>query len=175
MERRHSEMSWMSCTDDGCEIHKHEKEGAGYWPKDPKVRKQSKKTKRKGQDRTSTSNTALEEGQALLPDIPYLSESLLPFRMNDTILATPPMASPAFSPVYSQAGYDSDEATKANQFLSTVHCRLMGIPVQRVREVQGPTSSTPGSRKPIINCTIPSAMASYLPRTPMGTNTFIYM
>jgi len=47
MERRHSERSWMSCTDDGCEIHKDEKEAAGYWPKDPKVRKQSKKTKRK--------------------------------------------------------------------------------------------------------------------------------
>ena len=54
MERRHSEMSWMSCTDDACEIHKNEKEGAGYWPRDPKVRKQTKKTKRKEQDRTST-------------------------------------------------------------------------------------------------------------------------
>jgi len=46
------------------QIHKDEKEGAGYWPKDPKVGKQSKKTKRKEQDRTSTLNTALEEGQA---------------------------------------------------------------------------------------------------------------
>jgi len=27
MERRHSEMSWMSCSGDGCEIHKNEKEG----------------------------------------------------------------------------------------------------------------------------------------------------
>jgi len=124
----------MSCTDDGCKIHKNEKEGAGYWPKDPKVRKQSKKTKRKEQDRTSTSNIALEAGQASLPDIPYLSESLPPFRMNDTILATPPMASPAFSPLYSHAGYDSDEATNANQFLSTLHSRLMGILAQRVRE-----------------------------------------
>jgi len=53
----------MSCTDDGCEIHKNEKEGAGYWLKNPKVRKQSKKTKRKEQDRISTSNTALEEGR----------------------------------------------------------------------------------------------------------------
>jgi len=124
----------MSCTDDGCEIHKNEKEGAGYWPKAPKVRKQSKKIKRKEQDRSSTSNTALEAGQASLPDIPYLSESLPPFRMNDTILATPPMASPAFSPLYSQAGYDSDEATNANQSLSTLHSRLMGILAQRVRE-----------------------------------------
>jgi len=40
-------MSWMSCTDDRCEIHKNEKEGAGYRPKDPKVRKQTKKIKRK--------------------------------------------------------------------------------------------------------------------------------
>jgi len=124
----------MSCTDDGCEIHKNEKEGAGYWPKDPKVRKQSKETKRKQQDRTSTSNTALEARQASLPDIPYLSESLPPFRMNDTILDTPPMASPAFSPLYSQAGYDSDEATNANQFLNTLHSRLMGILAPRVRE-----------------------------------------
>jgi len=75
-ERRHSEMSWMSFTDDGCEIPKNEKEGAGYRPKDPKVGKPSKKTKRKEQDRPSTSNTALEEGQASLPDIPYLSEPL---------------------------------------------------------------------------------------------------
>jgi len=134
MERRHSEMSWMLCTDYGCEIHKNEKEGAGHWPKDPEVRKQSKKTKRKEQDRTSTSSKALEEGQASLPDIRYRSENLPPFRMNDTILATPPMASPAFSPLYSQAGYDSDEATNANQFLSTLHSRLIGILAQRVRE-----------------------------------------
>jgi len=60
MERHHSEMSWMSCTNDECEIHKDDKEGASYWPKDPKVRKESKKTSRKEQDRTSTSNTALE-------------------------------------------------------------------------------------------------------------------
>jgi len=134
MERRHSEMSWMSCTDDGCEIHKNEKEGEGYWPKDSKVRKQSKKTKRKEQDRTSTSNTALEAGQASLPDIPYLSESLPPFGMNDTILATPPRASPALSPLYSQAGYDSDEATNANEFQSTLQSRLIGILAHRVRE-----------------------------------------
>jgi len=93
-----------------------------------RVRRQREKS------RISTSNTALEEGQASLPDIPYLSENLPPFRMNDTILATPPMASPAFSPLYSQAGYDSDEATNANQFLSTLHSHLMGILAQRVRE-----------------------------------------
>jgi len=44
------------------------------------------------------------------------------------------MASPAFTPFYSQAGYDSDEATHANQFLSTLHSRLMGILAQQVRE-----------------------------------------
>jgi len=71
MERRHSEMSWTSCTDNGCEIYKNEKEGGGYWPKDPKVWKQSRKTKRKEQDRTSTSNIALDACQASLPDIPY--------------------------------------------------------------------------------------------------------
>jgi len=90
MEQQHSEMRCMSCTEDGCEIHKNEKEGAGYWPKDPELRKQSKKTQRKEQDRTSTSNTALDEGQALIPDIPYLSETLPPFRINYTILVTPP-------------------------------------------------------------------------------------
>jgi len=134
MERRHSEMSWMSCTDDGCEIHKNEKEGAGYWPKDPKVWKQSKKRKRKEQDKTSASSTALEEGEASLPNIRYLSENLRPFCMNPTILATPPMASPAFSPLYSQAGYDSDEATNANQFLNTLYSHLMRILTQEVRE-----------------------------------------
>jgi len=83
---------------------------------------------------TSTSNTALEEGQASLPDIPCLSENLPPFHMNDTILATPPIASPVFSPLYSQAGYDSNQATNANQFLSTLHFRLISILAQRVRE-----------------------------------------
>jgi len=88
-------MSWTSCTDAGCEIYRNEKEDAGYWPKSAKVRKHCKKTKRNEPGRTSTSNTALEAGLASLPDIAYLSESLTPFRMNDTILATPPMPSPA--------------------------------------------------------------------------------
>ena len=127
-------MSWMSCPHDGCEIQKNEKEDTGYWQKDPKARNQSKKTKRKAQDRTSTSNTAHEEGQASHPDIPFLSENLPPFRMNDTILAIPPLASPAFSPLYSQAGYDPDDATNANQFLSTQQSRLMCILAQRVGE-----------------------------------------
>jgi len=112
-------MSCLSCTDDWYEIHKNEKEGLGYWPKDPKVPKQSKKKKRKHLNETSALRTALEEGQASLPDIPYLSENLPPFCMNDTILTTPPMALPAFSPLHSQAGYDSHEAPNANQFLST--------------------------------------------------------
>ena len=127
-------MSWISCTDDKCEIHKGEKDGASYWSKDPKKRKQTKKAKGKEKDRTPTSNTPLERGQASLPDIPYLSEHLPPLRMNDNILATPPMASPAFGPLYSQAGYDPDEATNANKFLSSLHSRLMGIFAQRIRE-----------------------------------------
>jgi len=44
------------------------------------------------------------------------------------------MPSPAFSPLYIQAGYDSDEATHAIQFLITLHSRLMGFLAQRVRE-----------------------------------------
>jgi len=124
----------MSCTNDECEIHKKEKECASYWPKDPKVRKWSKNTERKEQDWTSTSNAALEEGQASLSNIPYVSENLPPFRMNDTILATAHMAWPALSSLYSKAGYDSDEATTANQFLSSLRSRLRGILAQRVRE-----------------------------------------
>jgi len=135
MERQHAEMSWMLCTDNRCEMYKNEKEREGYWPKNPKVRKQSKKTKTKEQDRTSTSNTALEEGQASLPDIPYISVNLPPFRINDTILGKPQMASPAFSSLYRQAGSDCDEATKANQLLITLHSRLMGILAQRVSKV----------------------------------------
>jgi len=120
-------MSWTSCTDDRCEIHDNEKEGADYWPKDPKVRKQSKKAKGKEQDRTLIWNTALEEGQASLPDIPYTSENLPPCCMNYMMLARRPIALPAFSPLYSLAGYDSNDATNANQSLGTLHCRLMGI------------------------------------------------
>jgi len=89
--------------------------------------------KRKEQDWTSTLNKALQEGQALLPDIPYLSESLPPIGMHDTILATPLMASLAFTPLYCQAGYDSDEATNSNQFLRTLHSRLMEPLAQQVR------------------------------------------
>ena len=54
--------------------------------------------------------------------------------MNETILATPPMASPPFGPLYSQAGYDTDEATNANKFLSALDSRLMGIFAQRIKE-----------------------------------------
>ena len=67
MEQRHTEMSWMSCTNDECEIHKDDKEGASYLPKDPMARKQSKKTRRKVKDRTPTSNTAIEEGRLHSP------------------------------------------------------------------------------------------------------------
>jgi len=77
---------------------------------------------------------APEEGQASLPDIPSLSENLPPFRMNDTILATPPIASPAFTPLYGQSRYDSDEVTNTNQVVSTLYSRLMGILVQHVRK-----------------------------------------
>jgi len=127
-------MSWISCTDDGFEIHNNEKEGAGYWPKDPRGRKQSKKAKRKDKDWASTLNTVREEGQASLPNIPYLSVSLPHFCMNNTILATPPMASPAFSPLQSHAGYDSNKASNANQFLPTLHSLLMCIQAQRIRQ-----------------------------------------
>jgi len=54
--------------------------------------------------------------------------------MHDTILATSPMISPTFSPLYRQAGYDADQATNANQFLSTLQSWLMGILAERARE-----------------------------------------
>jgi len=174
MEQRHSEMSWMLCTDEGCGRHPNEEEGAGYyWPKYLNVRKQSKKAKRKGEDRTSTSHTALEEGQASLPDIPYLSETLPPFRITDTILATPPMASPAFSPLYRQAGYDSYDATNANQFLSTLHSHLMRILAQRVREALETDALYTRVKQTDNKLHYPIRKAIYLPRTPMGTKTFI--
>ena len=80
------------------------------------------------------SNTVLEEGQALLPDIPDLSEHLRPLRINNTILYTPPIALSAFGPTNSQAGYDSKEGTNASKFLSSLHTHLMDIFAQRIRE-----------------------------------------
>jgi len=54
--------------------------------------------------------------------------------MNNTILATLSIVSPAFSPLQSQAGNDSNVATNANQFLSTLHSCLIDILAQQVRE-----------------------------------------
>jgi len=113
-------------------------------------------------DRISISNTAIEDDQTSLPDIPYLSDGLPPFCMNDTILATPSMASLAFSALYSHAGYDSQEATNANLFLSPLHARHMGILSMRVSEaLLRITPSTPESRQLITNWTMTSDMAFY--------------
>ena len=101
MERRHSAMSWRSCTNDDCEAHKDDKIGARYWPKDPKQRKQSKRAK--GRKNTDFGPTLSKENSpTALPDIPYLSEYAPPIRMQESIIDTPPMASPAFEPLYSE-------------------------------------------------------------------------
>ena len=101
MQRRHSAMSWRSCTDDNCEDHKEDKIGARYWPKDPKKRKQSKRAR--GKKRTDFGPTlSNEKTPTALPDIPYLSEYAPPIRMQESIIDTPPMAAPAFEPLYSE-------------------------------------------------------------------------
>ena len=50
------------------------------------------------------------------------------------------MASPAVSPYYSQAGYDFDEDTNANKFLSILHSGLIGILTKQSKEVLKPNT-----------------------------------
>jgi len=122
----------MSCTNNGCEIHKNEKQGGGYLPK-------TLRSGRRGRKRRERSRIVLQHqirhmrkaGLAL--DISYLSENHSPFPISETIQATAPMASQAFSPLYSQAGSDSDEATNAHQRLSTLQSCPMCILTWQVR------------------------------------------
>ena len=95
--------------------------------------------------------------------------------MNEAIIATTPMASLAFSLLYSHAGYESNKPTNSNQFVSTLHSHLIAILPVRARQALKPPPSASGSTKPITICTIPSVMTSYLPRTGMGMKTFIYL
>ena len=125
MQREHSAMSWRSCTVDDCEIHKKDKVGARYWPKDRKMRKQSKwaKGKKKRDFGPTLSN---EKFPTALPDIPFLSEYAPPIRMQESILNTPPMTSPAFEPLYSEPYLSSGEAERAQTFIGSLHSTLMG-------------------------------------------------
>ena len=74
IKRRHSALSWRECTDDDCKAHKNAKEGANYWPRNPKKRKPSVRST--GKEAESFGPTLINEdpGSATLPDIPYLSE-----------------------------------------------------------------------------------------------------
>ena len=84
IERRHSAMSWHSCTDDDCEAYNEDKIGARYWPKDPKQCKQSKRAK--GKHNTDFGpNLSNENPSTTLPDIPYLSEYAPPIRMQKAL------------------------------------------------------------------------------------------
>ena len=97
LQRQHSVTSWRSCTYDDCEDHKEHKIGARYWPKDPKKCKQSKRARAK--NRTNFGPTlSNEKSLTALPDIPLLSEYTPPIRMQESIIDTPPMASPSLNP-----------------------------------------------------------------------------
>ena len=118
-------MSWRSCTNDDCEAHKEDKIGARYWPKDPKQRKQSKRGKGK-KNKEFGPRLSNENTPTALPDIPYLSEYAPPIQMQESIIDTPPMASPAFEPLYSEPFLSPGEAKRGQSFIGTLHLTLMG-------------------------------------------------
>ena len=125
MQRKHSAMSWHSCTDDDSEDLKEDKIGARYWPKDPKKRKQSKRAR--GKKRTDFGPTVSnKKSPTALADIPFLSEYAPPIRMQESIIDTPPMASPAFEPLSSKLYLSPGEAEQAQSFIGTLHSTLMG-------------------------------------------------
>ena len=125
-EKEHSETSWRSCTNDDCELHSEEKAEALYWPKDPRNRKQSKKANGK---RTAIQRPIAPPNELSYcpPDLPYLSERAPPHRMEDTLLDSPPMASPAFGPLYNDPDDNQTESSQAQLILDTLNARLQGI------------------------------------------------
>ena len=125
MERRHSAISWHSCTTNDCEGYKEDKIGARYWPKDTKQHKQRKRAK--GKKNTEFELTLSNEDSTTgLPDIPYLSKYVPPLEMQESIFNTPPMASPAFEPLYSEPYLSPSEAERVQSFISTLHSTLIG-------------------------------------------------
>ena len=125
MQRKSSAMSWRSCSNDHCETHEEDKVGARYWPKDPKKCKQSKraKVKKKADFEPTLSN---EKSPTALPDIPPLSEYAPPILMQESIIDTPPIPSPALEPLYSEPYLSPDEAEHAQTFIDSLHSTLMG-------------------------------------------------
>ena len=118
-------MSWRSCTDDDCEYHEEDKIGARYWPKDPKKHKQSKRGR--GKKRTDFGPTlSNERSPTALRDILFLSEYAPPIQMQESIIDTPPKASPVFEPLYSELYLSPGEAERAQSFIGTLHSTLMG-------------------------------------------------
>jgi len=132
-EKEHSETSWRNCTNDDCKIHSGEKAEASYWPKDPKKRKQSKKTKGK-QAAIQGPIAPQKELCYSPPDLPYLSERAPPLRMEDNLLDSPPMASPAFGPLYNDPDDNQTESSQAQLILDTLNARLHGIFRDRIRQ-----------------------------------------
>ena len=116
-------MSWCSCTDNDCKDHKEDKIGARYWPKDPKKLKQSKRAK--GKKKTDFGPTlSNEKSPTTLPDIPLLAEYAPPIRIQESIIDTPPMASPAFEPLFSEPYLNPGEAKLALAFIGTLYSTL---------------------------------------------------
>jgi len=76
LEQPHSEMSCMSCTDDGCEIHKNQKEGAGYRPRI--LRSRSRVTRRREQSRLGLQHQVWPLRRAR-PRFPISSTSLIAY------------------------------------------------------------------------------------------------
>ena len=119
-------MSWRSCTNDDCHDHKEDKIGARYWPKDLKKRKRSKRAR--GKNRTNFGPTlSNEKSPTALLYIPFLSEYVPPpISMQESIINTPPMASPAFEPLYRKPYLSPGEAERAQSFIGTLHSTLIG-------------------------------------------------
>jgi len=129
-EKEHSETSWQSCTNDDCELQSEENAEACYWPKDPRKRKQSKKAKGK---RAAIQGPIAPQKELSYshPDLPYLSEGAPPLRMEDTFLSTPPMASPAFGPLYNDPDHNQTDSSQAQLILDTVTCIHVPVTVYR--------------------------------------------
>ena len=125
MQRRHSAMSWRSCTEDDYQYHIEDKIGARYRPKDPKKRKQSKRAR--GKKITDFGPTlSNERSPTALADIPFLSEYAPPILMQESIIDTLPKASPVFEPLYSEPYLSPGEQERAQSFIGTLYSTLMG-------------------------------------------------
>jgi len=57
-----------------------------------------------------------------------------PLRMEDTLLDSPPMASPAFGPLYNDPDDNQTESSQAQLILDTLNARLHGIFRDRIRQ-----------------------------------------